>query len=94
MDTGSAGDTQIFSHCPLKAYIENDLLQWPGEELMMNDTVPMPCFIVGDDAFALTTWLTESKGMATSCLGLVEEAFIFMVTVIFKGATLAPMRPS
>ncbi len=75
---GSAGDTQIFNHCDLKQYIENDQLHWPGPEPMTNDTVPMPYFLVGDDAFALKEWLM--KPYSRRGLDLEERTFNYRLS--------------
>lgn len=75
---GSAGDTQIFNHCPFKHYIEADMLRWPGPEPMTNDTEPMPYFLVGDDAFALKTWMM--KPYSRRGLDLDERTFNYRLS--------------
>ncbi len=74
----SAGDTQIFNHCDFKHYIEEDQLHWPGPEPMMNDTEPMPYFLVGDDAFALKEWLM--KPYSRRGLDLEERTFNYRLS--------------
>ena len=56
---GSAGDAQVFNNGELREAIENETLNFPVPDAMPNDDKDMPYFIVGDDAFALKTWLMK-----------------------------------
>ncbi len=56
---GSAGDAQVFNNSELKEAIDCDALNIPAPEPLPYDDKAMPYFIVGDDAFALRTWLQK-----------------------------------
>ncbi len=56
---GSSSDTQIFNQCELKEVIKDRTIGFPPEDPLPNDDRPMPYFILGDDAFALKTWLMK-----------------------------------
>lgn len=56
---GSASDAQIFNNCELKGAIENGTIGFPEPEPLPNDDRDMPFFLVGDDAFALKTWMMK-----------------------------------
>ncbi len=56
---GSSSDAQIFNQCELKEVIEDGMIGFPPEDPLPKDDRPMPYFILGDDAFALKTWLMK-----------------------------------
>lgn len=65
VDTGGNGcnsDAQLFNDSELKEYIMNKKINFPPDQPLPNDDKPFPFFIVGDDAFALNTWLMKPYG--------------------------------
>ena len=56
---GGASDAQLFNNCELKYYIESNNLGLPDPVPLPGDNKNMPYFIIGDDAFALRTWLMK-----------------------------------
>jgi hypothetical protein len=50
---GAAGDAQIWNSSDLKAAIDDGTVNVPPPEALPWDTVDIPYFIIGDDAFAL-----------------------------------------
>jgi hypothetical protein len=56
---GSASDAQVFNGCELKAAIQHNTIGFPEDDPLPGDDKPIPYFIVGDDAFALRTWLMK-----------------------------------
>ncbi|KAK3106532.1 hypothetical protein FSP39_022055 [Pinctada imbricata] len=56
---GSASDTQVFTFCELKQAIDNSEMNFPSPEPLPHDNEDMPYFLVGDDAFALRTWMMK-----------------------------------
>lgn len=59
---GSASDCQIFNNSPLKAALDSGSVNFPDPEPLPLDDVPIPYFIVGDDAFPLRPWLMKPFG--------------------------------
>ncbi len=57
VQNGSSSDAQIFNQCELKEAIEDGTIGFPPEYPLPRDDRPMPYFILGDNAFALKTWL-------------------------------------
>ncbi|KAK3084692.1 hypothetical protein FSP39_017590 [Pinctada imbricata] len=56
---GSASGAQIFIFSELKETIENRTIGFPRAEPLPNDDKDMPFFILGDDAFALRTYMMK-----------------------------------
>uniref|UniRef100_UPI00358F4AD4 putative nuclease HARBI1 n=1 Tax=Myxine glutinosa TaxID=7769 RepID=UPI00358F4AD4 len=62
VDVGGMGhmsDAQIYNASELKECIENETIGFPDPLAMQNDDEEMPFFILGDDAFALRTYLMK-----------------------------------
>ncbi len=57
--TGSSSYAQIFNQCELKEVTEDRTIGFPPEDPLPKDDRMMPYFILGDDAFALKTWLMK-----------------------------------
>ena len=56
---GSNSDTQIWNNSDFKTFIEDGTIQFPPPSPFPAYDRPMPFFIVGDEAFALKTWLMK-----------------------------------
>jgi hypothetical protein len=56
---GSTSDASIFNAGPLKEALESATLGLPDPDPLPGDDKPMPYFVVGDDAFALKTWMMK-----------------------------------
>ena len=56
---GSASDGGIFQVTPLREALEKGIAGIPGPEPLPDDDVPMPYFILGDNAFPMRTWLMK-----------------------------------
>lgn len=56
---GASSDAQIFNDTELKEVIEAGRLGLPPDEPLPHDDRPMPYFFIGDDAFALKTWMMK-----------------------------------
>ena len=78
IDVGAAGsnsDAQIWNDCELKELMEEDALGVPPDEPLPGDNVPLPYFIVGDDAFGLRTFLMKPYGRTRRNLTKAERIF-------------------
>ena len=58
-ENGSCSDCTVFNHSDLKLCIEDQYIDFPADDPLPGDTEDMPYFILGDDAFALRTWLMK-----------------------------------
>ncbi|XP_002738105.2 cubilin-like [Saccoglossus kowalevskii] len=68
---GGASDGGTWSNCSLHDAVEENRAGVPQSEPLPNDDQPVPYHFVGDDAFALRTWMMKPfSGMASS----VQEA--------------------
>ncbi len=56
---GSASDAQIFNHTNLERAIEENWMDIPGDAPLPQDDGDTPYFFIGDDAFALKTWMMK-----------------------------------
>ena len=56
---GSCSDTQVFNHSEMYEAFANNELHLPPPDEMTNDNERTPYFLLGDDAFALKTWLLK-----------------------------------
>lgn len=56
---GSAGDAQVFNGTQFKDAIETGAMGFPPSDELPGDDRKVPYFIIGDDAFALRTWLMK-----------------------------------
>ena len=75
---GSAGDAQVFNKSELKECIEEDTVGVPAPEPLPHDDRDMPFFIVGDDVFAMRTWLM--KPFSKYDLTLAERVFNYRLS--------------
>lgn len=57
--SGAGSDAGIFNNCELKEMIEGAELQLPPATPLVQGERHVPFFIVGDEAFALKTWLMK-----------------------------------
>ncbi|XP_071512151.1 putative nuclease HARBI1 [Diadema antillarum] len=57
--TGSGSDAGVFNQSPFKTAIESGKLNLPAADPLPHDDQPLEYFLVGDDAFALRTWLMK-----------------------------------
>ncbi len=55
----SSSDAQIFNQCELKEAIKDGTIGFPPDDPLSDDDRPIPYFILGDDVFALKTWLMK-----------------------------------
>ena len=56
---GCSSDGGIFYDTPLREGLQNDTLGLPDSEPLPGDDVPLPYFVIGDDAFALRHWMMK-----------------------------------
>ena len=56
---GSSSDSVIFNASALKASLETGYIGFPPAEPVPNDDRDMPYLFIGDDAFALRTWMMK-----------------------------------
>jgi hypothetical protein len=70
---GASSDAQIFNSCELKEAILDDSIDFPAPEHIVEGDQNLPYFLIGDDAFALRTWMMKPY----SVRGLSREQRIF-----------------
>ena len=58
-DVGSSSDGQIWNHCELHHALQNGVLGVPEADPLPGDDVNTPYYVIGDEAFALRTWLMK-----------------------------------
>ena len=57
---GSSSDAHIYNNSELRPGLENDdIVGWPRPDPLPHDNQDVPYFLVGDDAFALRTYLMK-----------------------------------
>ena len=56
---GGAGDAATWYKCTLNQALETNRVGFPEDSPLPNDDTPIPFHLVGDDAFALKTWLMK-----------------------------------
>ena len=57
---GSGSDSSVFNRTKLKKKFEDGVAGLPAAEPLPGAYKPIPYFLIGDDAFALNTWLMKS----------------------------------
>ena len=75
---GSSGDSQVFNDSELKAAIDDGTINFPQPTSLPHDDKPIPYFIVGDDAFALNTWMM--KPYSKRYMSLAERIFNYRLS--------------
>jgi hypothetical protein len=56
---GAASDAQIFNSCDLRDSILDESINFPPPEPIVEGYQDVPYYIIGDDAFALRTWMLK-----------------------------------
>ena len=56
---GACSDAQIWNQSDLRQYIDDDKIHVPPAEPIPGDDKDIPYFIIGDDAFALKSWMMK-----------------------------------
>ena len=72
---GSISDSAVFNNSELKEALESDTLGLPHAEELPGDDEPIPSFMIGDDAFALKTWMM--KPYSARHISDAERIFIY-----------------
>ena len=77
--SGSNSDAQIFNSSQLKEKILDKSIQFPPDKPLPNDDKPFPHFLVGDDAFALATWMMKPYARFRG-LSIAERIFNYRLS--------------
>ena len=83
VDVGAEGDAQdggtlSTSNCSLHDALEENRVGVPQPEPLPNDDQPVPYHFVGDDAFALRTWMMKPSSLCLLCFkGHVDISCLF-----------------
>ena len=64
---GSSSDCAVFSNSDLKAALDADDLGLPTADELPGNDVPVPYFMVGDDAFSLKTYMMKPFSTRNPC---------------------------
>ena len=56
---GSASNGQLFNNCELRTMVEENSLGVPFSDPLPDDDKKTPCFLIGDDALSLRTWMMK-----------------------------------
>jgi hypothetical protein len=75
---GSTSDCAVFNDSDLKQVLEDGDAGMPPPEPLPADDRPMPYFLIGDDAFALKTWMM--KPFSTRRLTVQERIFNYRLS--------------
>ena len=75
---GSSGDGEVFNASELKAATDDGSVGFPEATSLPHDDKPIPYCIVGDDAFALWTWLM--KPYSKRHMTLAERIFNYRLS--------------
>lgn len=75
---GSCSDAQIWNQSDLRQYIIDEIIHIPAADCLPNDDHDIPYFIVGDDAFALRSWLM--KPFSRRNMSLEERIFNYRLS--------------
>ena len=59
----STGDANVFNHSELRGCIDDDTIGFPTAEPLLQDDQDMSYVIVGDDAYALRTWIMDDEAI-------------------------------
>ena len=57
---GSVSDTTVFNECGLSQALNANIIALLEPKPLPRDDHPLPFFMIGDDAFALRTWMMNS----------------------------------
>lgn len=75
---GSGSDSGIFNDTELKRRFEDNTIGLPPAEPLANAETPIQYFLVGDDAFALKTWMMKPLPMRN--MNVKERIFNYRVS--------------
>jgi len=63
---GACADAQLWNNCILRRRIENNEMGFPAPSPLPRNDRDTPYFLIGDDAFALKTWLMKPFSRRTA----------------------------